>query len=226
MIVGGGLAALVAAGFLAAGGLVLWTDAAKTDADSYITSSQHRFQTVTSALASDGLDVDVDGDWAIDGAGSLLKFRVTGTSDKPLFIGIAPKTEVDAYLRDVTYDEVSDVTADPFAIQTVRHDGSAAPAPPASQGIWQASVVGDGAQTLSWDVQPGDWSVVVMNADGSPGVDAELAFGVRIPFLLWIGIGCAIAGAILLAGGAALLYHGGKTPRRRREVGGPAPAAS
>ena len=46
--------------------------------------------------------------------------------------------------------------------------GRAAPrGAPGKQRIWAASAQGAGAQALTWDVADGDWSVVVMNADGS-----------------------------------------------------------
>ena len=67
-------------------------------------------------------------------------------------------------------------TTRPFHVEyRHREPASVARARPATQRFWDASVQGDGAQALAWDVEDGDWSVVVMNADGSPGVDAGSA---------------------------------------------------
>ena len=100
-------------------------------------------------------------------------------------------------------------------LTTERHAGTDNPAAPAGQTIWAASVQGTGPQTLDWDGEGGEWSVVVMNADGSAGVDAQLTFGAHVPHLTWIGIGGAIGGALLLAAAAGLIYAGARpTPRR------------
>jgi DNA-binding transcriptional ArsR family regulator len=45
---------------------------------------------------------------------------------------------------------------------------------------------------------PGDWRAVVMNADGSRGVTAELEFGARTSLPWWVG--AALLGAGVLAG--------------------------
>ena len=40
-----------------------------------------------------------------------------------------------------------------------------------------------GSESLTWDIQPGEWAVVIMNADGAPGVTADLQLGTTIPWL-------------------------------------------
>ncbi len=39
--------------------------------------------------------------------------------------------------------------------------------PPTAQHFWAVSASGVGQQTVTWEVREGDWSVVLMNADGS-----------------------------------------------------------
>ncbi len=53
----------------------------------------------------------------------------------------------------------------------------AAPSHPPTRNIWAASQQGSGTQTMNWEIEDGDWSVVVMNADGSLGVDADISAG-------------------------------------------------
>jgi hypothetical protein len=217
LITTGSLAALLAAGVLAG---AAWMLNANTDSAGYIVTGDYRAQTVTHAFASDDLDVDSDFDWILDRGPEL---RVTGESSKPLFIGVAPTDEVERYLAGVEYDQVTDLDVDPVALTTERHSGTAQPAPPASQDFWTASVEGAGAQSLDWDAEGDDSSVVVMNADGSPGVDAEVRFGAHVPHLTWIGIGAAIGGSLLVVLAASLIYLGAR-PSRRSSIA-PAPAA-
>ena len=60
-----------------------------------------------------------------------------------------------------------------------------------------------GTQTVTWKVREGDWSVVLMNADGSRGVIAEVDLGAKLSFLLWVAIGL-LMGGVLVTGGSAL----------------------
>ncbi len=109
--------------------------------------------------------------------------------DEPVFVGIAPTDQVSRYLTGVAHTSVSDVDSWPFDADYDERAvaGEGKPAPPGDQRIWAASVQGAGTQTLEWDVDDGDWSVVVMNADGSRGVDAEVEAGAKVPFLSEIG---------------------------------------
>jgi hypothetical protein len=116
---------------------------------------------------------------------------------------------------------VSDVDSWPFEIDYEERAvaGKGKPAPPGEQRIWAASVQGAGTQTLEWDVEDGDWSVVVMNADGSRGVNAEVEAGAKVPFLTEIGWTAAGTGAVLLIAAAGLLLLGIRTPRNRPGAG-------
>jgi hypothetical protein len=216
MVITGVLAALLSAGLLA-GAVWIWN--ANTESG-YIVTHGDRVQTVTHAFASHELDVDSDVDWLLDRGPQL---RVSAEGSEPLFIGVAPTEEVVKYLSGADYDEVTDFSVDPFSLTTERHVGIVDPAAPAGVDIWAASVQGTGVQTLDWDGERGGMSVVVMNADASAGVDAELKVGAHIPHLTWIGLGGGIAGGVLGIAAIALLYAGARPSRR--EPLAPAPAA-
>jgi hypothetical protein len=221
LIVTGSVLALLSAGLLAG---AVWVYNADTDSSGYIVSDSHRVQTVTYALATADFDVDSDFDWIINRGPDL---RVSGDSDEPLFIGVARTDDVEQYLAGVEYDEVTDFDIDPFGLTTERQAGTNDPAAPSDQAIWVASVHGNGVQTLDWDGEGGgQYSVVVMNADGSPGVDAELTFGAHIPHLTWIGLGAAIGGGVSLVLGFGLIFLGARlTPRHPLAPTPAAPAA-
>lgn len=61
--------------------------------------------------------------------------------------------------------------------------GERAPAKPAGEDFWAASASGLGTQEITWDLQPGRWSLVVMNADASRPVWADVQAGARSQLL-------------------------------------------
>jgi hypothetical protein len=229
-VVAGALAALFALGAFAVGGVLLYADGHKSH-DGYLTTASHRFHTKTNALTTDNIDVDSDAPgWLVDGSGlGHVRLRATSNAGKPVFVGIAPTRDVDAYLRGTAHATVTDVdygTFDSFHASYRTH-GGARPAPPAQQRFWAASASGPGSRTLDWKARDGKWSVVVMNADGSSRVDTAVKAGTDAPWLTaaaWTSIG---AGALIAAIAAALLVAGLRPPRAPREpAGGLAPATA
>jgi hypothetical protein len=216
----GSLAALLSAGLLAG---AAWVANANTDSDGYIVTGNHPVQTAGHAVTSRDLDVDSAFDWVLDRGPRL---RITAESSEPLFIGIGPSDAVGRYLAGVAYDEVTDFDIEPLTLTTERHTGITSPAAPTSQTFWVASVNGTGPQTLEWDGDFGRLSMVVMNADGSADVDADLSFGAHVPHLTWIGVGGGVAGVVLLALAAGLIYLGVRPAPRPPLAGTPAAPAA
>jgi len=213
-IVASGMLGLFAFGLLAAGGLALWGDGQK-DEHGYISTDSDRFATSTRALTTENLDLDLDGLGEVVGSNSFGKVRleVASNDDKPVFVGVARTSDVSDYLRGSAHAIVTDIDYSPFHADYSERTGERQLAPPAGERFWAASADGAGAQTLTWDVEDGDWSVVVMNADGSAGVDAGVKAGAELSFLDeagWVLIG---TGLLALAGAGALLYAGVR-PRR------------
>jgi hypothetical protein len=212
--IAGSVAAVLAIGLIAAGALLLWGDS-KKDTDGYLSTGKDSYAASTYALASDNLDVDLDGaGWLMD-RDDLGEVRLTvdSSADKPVFVGIARTSDVSRYLHGTSYTSVTDVDYSPFHASYRDHGGDRRPALPADQGFWAASAQGTGTQTVAWDLEDGDWSVVVMNADGTRGVDTEVSAGAKLPFLgtlAWISLGGAL---VLLIAAGTLLYLGVRTPR-------------
>ena len=85
-------------------------------------------------------------------------------------------------------------------------EGGTPGSPPATQGFWVASASGPGTQTVEWEPADGSWTVVVMNADGQPGIGTVGAdLGARYPALVWIAFGVLAGGAVFLIGGVFLI---------------------
>jgi hypothetical protein len=102
------------------------------------------------------------------------------------------------------------VSFDPFRADYREQRGDAEPGRPAGRDLWAAAASGPGAQAVTWDVDEGDWSVVVMNADGSRGVDVEVKAGAELPFLASLGWGGLISGAVALVVAATLAVVGSR----------------
>jgi hypothetical protein len=213
-IIAGAVAALLAIGFIAAGALLLWGDSRK-DEQGYLSTGKDGYATSTYALASDNLDVDLDGaGWIVD-RGDLgnVRLKVESNAGNPVFVGIARTSDVSDYLRGTSYTSVSDVDYSPFHASYREHGGDHRPALPANQGFWAASAHGSGTQTLAWDLKDGDWSIVVMNADGSRGVDTDISAGAKFPFLATLGWISLAGGLVLVIIAGTLIYLGARTPR-------------
>ena len=85
---------------------------------------------------------------------------------------VARTADVTRYLSKAGHELVTDLDYSPFSADYRRLGGDGKPAPPAEQRFWEASAHGSGRQTVTWDVDDGVPSIVVMNADASRGVDA------------------------------------------------------
>ena len=131
-----------------------------------------------------------------------------------MFVGIARKADVDRYLAGSAHDEITDFDVDPFRAEYRRSPGDARPAAPAAQSFWLASGHGDGLQRVTTPMKDDDLTVVVMNADGSAGVTADVAVGAKTGLLLPVGIGLLALAAVSLGLGATGIILGG--------TGGPA----
>lgn len=194
---------LVAFGLLGAGGTAVWADRTQRDGG-YVTTGVHEFSTSASALATEPTHLGSAGvGWLY--SPSLLgrvRIRVTPTSSSaPLFVGIGPSSDVDRYLAGVGRTLISDFWEN--KVEAV--DGGAAVSAPGKQDFWVASSTGPGARAAVWDPTNGSWTVVVMNADGRPGVDVRADLGARIPAVLWIAVGVLAAGAVFMTGGVLLI---------------------
>jgi hypothetical protein len=214
LIVLGSIGVLFGLALMAGGGFLLWADRTQRD-DGYLTTPTERFATPTYALTRTRLEADTQGEgWVLnEGWFGRVRIRAESPGDKTLFVGIGPQAEVARYLGDVAHANVQDIDFDPFHATYLSVSGDAPQEPPTDQTFWAASASGVGQQTLSWKVRDGDWSVVLMNADGSRGVAADVDLGAKLSFLLWVAIGLLIGGVLVTGGSAALVVLAARKPR-------------
>jgi len=207
LVVVGALFAMVSVVLFAIGGVGLWAQHQR-DGDGYFTAGPERLSTSTYALSAPSLDIGGSGPDALYTDDFLGAVRIDFESKTPgtaVFVGIGPADEVAAYLNGVGHDEVADFDVDPFKLSTTTRAGDEPSAAPSAQSFWAASATGSGPSTLTWPAKGGNWSVVIMNADGSQNVAVDLSVGGKLPAVEGITIGSFIGGVVLLIIGAALI---------------------
>jgi hypothetical protein len=206
----GTIAALLALVLLAGGAALTAIDRTQRDDDGFLMSPTEDFSTAGYAIVSESADVDFGGSERAAEA-FFGTVRIRSESMRPVFVGIGPDSAVEGYLGDVEHSVVTKLDRGPE--YRVREGGPPA-SPPAEQTFWVASATGAGEQTLEWDPEEGSWSAVLMSADGSRGVAAEMSIGAELDPLLWIGIGMLVAGGLLAAGAALAITAGARRGRR------------
>lgn len=129
--------------------------------------------------------------------------------DRPMFLGIARSSDVNAYLRDVPIDVIEQIDQ-PGAARTSPVPGNALPAAPESQSFWVIDASGD-APAISWTARPGAWTLVVMATQPHRPVDVTATGSVTLPILGPLGfvvLGVAIA---VLGAGAWIIVRAART---------------
>jgi hypothetical protein len=221
LTVGSVLLAVALALGLGGGGL-LFADKALRDDDGFLMSGGERFTTASYAVTTK--NVRLDGGTFVH---SLIgDVRLTArSSSQPVFLGIAPTDEVAGYLDGVAHGVAHAVVIDLDGRPLFREfDGGPPAAAPADAVDWDAHASGDGKQTLEWDAGDGDWTAVLMNADGSADVSAVVSAGATLPVLGWGAATLLVsAGVLLIVGLVLVLFSLPGSPRAAPMDAPPAP---
>jgi hypothetical protein len=167
------------------------------------------------ALHSNGVAV-VTGPAAIRYYGLTVQVDVHARQPRDrVFVGIGRSVDVADYLRRSTYTRIDSVRL-PWKVDATVVRGSRSPqAPPTGLDLWLDSRSGHRTASITSTLPDAPVAVVVMNADGSSGVDvtADLAVAERGMFVG--GLAVAFAGAGVGALGWFL-----RAPRTRSGSGG------
>jgi hypothetical protein len=224
-----GVLLLAPATGLGMGGSTLLTLDNARDPSGYVASPAFHLSSQTAAITAENLTITDADQWA-RGLGDVGGLRVTVASPAghPIFVGIASQSAVDEWLAGKAHDELTGLI-----------DGTAryhrAPGPlravsyPAGQSFWLATATGTTSATLQWNLADGSYAVVVVNADGSPGVAADVRGAAQVPHLAGLGgtmLGLGVALVLLAVG---LIVVGGTGLGRRHSrppTAGPDPGPS
>lgn len=223
-VIVGAISGLIAIGLIIGGVALAFVYGTQRDDNGFIDSPAYELDSTGYAVTTSDLDLASDpNEWFPEG---LADVRITAApaDATPIFVGIGPTADVDAYLGAVARSEITNVGE---TVRDVTYDvlGGGAPAtPPGDLGFWVASSEGPDSQTITWDVTSGEWTAVVMNADASQGVTARAEGAIRISGLLAITIGMAAIGLFLAILAAALLVWATRPAAER--IIEPTPAAA
>jgi len=211
LVVLGSIAALVGAALLAAGIAAIVVDQTQRDDQGFLVSPSETFRSPGYAVVSESARMSFGGEeWV---ARRILgTVKIESESVRPVFVGIGPEAAVNTYLGSVERSVVHEINRKPGYEQEA---GGAPARPPSEESFWVASATGAGKQALTWEPKSGDWVAVLMNADGSRGVEADVAIGAELDPLLGVGIGITVAGGLLLLLGALGIATGATRAARR-----------
>jgi len=211
---------------LLVGGGLMWAEKALRDSQGFYTTPAIQLEKDSHAIVTGHANIDLGGDreWISWGRrwhpSDFLTLKIEGSSNDPskqIFIGVAEAEDLEAYLKDVEYDEVSDFEIRRASLDYTNHPGTLAPEAPTNQAFWTASAHGTGTQTLEWGIEEGTYSLALMNEDGSRGLDLAASLGVKVPpVVAGIGIGLLVVGLVLLAVAILMIYLGVRRPKTAR----------
>ncbi|MDD5646372.1 MAG: hypothetical protein PHW86_04310, partial [Candidatus Bipolaricaulis sp.] len=173
LLVVGSLVVFIGIGLMIGGGAILFVDRTYTDEAGFLTVDPIALHRDAFAITA---PTTIEGDWLWwwRGPATIRVDARSADADRGIFIGVAAADAVAEYLSGTSYAEIRALRFDenpdrPF--EYVDHIGTSAPAQPTLRPFWKASATGVGTQSMAWDLDPGDWVLVIMNADGSRVVD-------------------------------------------------------
>jgi hypothetical protein len=193
--------AVITAGLVVAIVALVWLYAQR-DSDGFVESRTVTLSTDGYAVASEELDFEgVPDEWLP--ANLVGTFRVEAESATgPVFIGVTASSSVDEYLDGVAHSRVSSIgTLSRLDYREVGGRGAAED--PEAQDFWTTTARGEGKQQIEWEAESGEWTIVVMNADASKGVEVAASMAINNE---WLSLAILLVGVVtLLIGGLALL---------------------
>ncbi len=211
----GAVMLLFGASVAAGGGLMLAGQGIATDDDGYFEAPTERIESDGVAVISDEIDLDIesnDEEWFFNWLDVDVRLRVNGAgASNDVFVGIARTSDVAEYLSGASHSVLTDFDRGIPTYDNV--DGSTSVDAPADQTFWVEQSSGSGEQEVRWEPRSGRWSVIVMNSDGSAGVDVDVDAGARSGAITPIGVTVLIFGSITTLAAIGLLVFGARRPR-------------
>lgn len=196
-------------------------DQGARDEDGFFMSDSREFASPTRAIASESVRLHSDA------PGAFLPGRLVGDArltaapagETELFLGIGPTRDVERYLAGVDHETVRGF--EDGRPEYGAHPGSTSPDLPSRQTFWVVEDTGPGEVTITWELGDGDWTAVLMNADGGAPVRADVAAGAELPAVDDAARVLGILAAVAVAAGGVLVavpVRGVSAEHRNRRI--------
>ena len=202
---------LISIYFLVGGVICLLRNSTTKDNEGFYTTWNLQIEKDSYAIVMGPKSIYIVPGWDL---GDLNTFKVEGLNNDPvnqIFIGVAGESDIDAYLSDVEYDEITDLYIFPTRADYQNHPGSIMPGKPTSQFFWIESTYGTGTQTLNWELEPYRYSLLLMNEDGAADVDMNIVLGAKAPLLFIVGMGNLFGGVVALLISISMFSFSGRS---------------
>ncbi len=184
------------------------------DSDGYVEGGG-QMTTPTAGFVTDTAKFEKVDDNAATRAGKVkLRIAAERADGGPVFVAIGRDDVVTQYLANGSSAIVRDLEFGPFDYSSVAQGGTRSLSPP-DAGSFRVAASGAGRQEVVWNVEAGSWRALIMNADGSAGVDVHVSFAVRFPYLRGFAIAGMVIGAVLLVVGVLLIVVQARGMRRK-----------
>jgi len=210
---------------IAGGAIVLYYNGG-TDAEGYAISPVHEVRSTANAYVlwvapmKSGSTFSWLGEDNIAATKWIIKAAGSG---KQVFAGWAKAATVESYLNQLKYETpdkgwhwyIEPYYAEIEVPSTKIVNQGASTHAPADESYWLDSVVTSDSATIYWDPSwqqsEGMNIIIIMNADGSSGVNADLQLGFQVPILTWLPYLLIPLGILMCVGGYLLF-------RRRKKA--------
>lgn len=190
--------------------------------------SAGKLEVTSSRLTTDrdayALVADVQGVSAGFPGSQTLGTTTIGASSvggKRLFVGLATGKEVNDYLFGVPFEAVRQNGS---TWETLPVPGLEEAAPPATQKFWLRKSTGP-APSFEYTGGTGTSSLVIMNADGRPSVNAAIRISYVSSSIFPLSLAAIALGALLVLFGLFVLWRARRRPARAAADGNADPAA-
>lgn len=146
----------------------------------------------------------------------------TVNTDKPLFVGWAEAVDGENYLYSgimfstppTWHRSIAAYHSEIEIPASIIYNQNAPPRPPTEETFWIETVKSTETSTITWDAF---WEsvedrkiLIVMNADGSRNVQADIQLGFKVPIFSWMPFVLIPVGLILCLTGAFLIKQKNK----------------
>ena len=210
----GTIGILVSAYFIISGVYFLSQNSTQSDSQDFFDTWRFRIEKDSRAivLEPDGVNFGFVEAKGMNEIG-ILKVEAAGyDSSKPLFIGVGDTGDVRKYLEDIDHDRIIKLNLFPQGATYLGMEGTGTLPAPVSQDFWSTSQTGDMVQRIRWNPASEDASLVLMNADASPGITLDVSIKSQVGVMFIAGTGNVVIGGFLLLLSLFAVLYAGKTP--------------